>query len=285
MSRKARCLTLAGVEDGLAGVRGGGERVRIQYVGVVLAYVREEVDAVEQRSAELAAVVGKLPGGATATPGEAGVSALARIGCGDEDETRWIDGGVLGGAIATWPSSKGWRRASSVGEANSASSSRNRTPWWARTISPTQPFPAPPIRPAVVTCVVGGTKRPFVLELVGHLLPLQVADAQDIDGFGLGERGHDRRQTLGEHGLASPRGAAEEGVVGAGRRDDQRAHSVVLAEHLGKIGGDCDGPLGRREGTAGSGSGEPPLSTRTALDSRSATATWTLWTRVASRAR
>jgi hypothetical protein len=39
--------------------------------------------------------------------------------------------------------------------------------------------------------------------------------------------------------------------VGAGRRDDQRAHSVVLAEHLGKIGGDCDGPFGSPRGYGG----------------------------------
>ena len=52
--------------------------------------------------------------------------------------------------IATRPSSSGWRRASRVGLANSESSSRNSTPRWASTTSPTHPLCAPPTNPAVV---------------------------------------------------------------------------------------------------------------------------------------
>ena len=38
--------------------------------------------------------------------------------------------------IVTWPSSSGWRSASSAGRANSDSSSRKSTPWWASVASP-----------------------------------------------------------------------------------------------------------------------------------------------------
>src|SRR4051794_41929460 len=44
----------------------------------------------------------------------------------------------------TTPSSSGWRRVSSTLAGNSPSSSRNRTPWWAREISPGRMVEVPP---------------------------------------------------------------------------------------------------------------------------------------------
>ena len=49
--------------------------------------------------------------------------------------------------IVTWPSSSGWRSASSDGRANSDSSSRKSTPWWASVASPGGGWAPPPTRP------------------------------------------------------------------------------------------------------------------------------------------
>ena len=56
--------------------------------------------------------------------------------------------------IATRPSSSGWRSASSAERANSDSSSRNSTPWWASVISPGNGTVPPPTRPGgeIVWC-------------------------------------------------------------------------------------------------------------------------------------
>src|SRR5437879_11928722 len=46
--------------------------------------------------------------------------------------------------MLTRPDSRGWRSACRTGVWNSASSSRNRTPWWALLISPRCARPLPP---------------------------------------------------------------------------------------------------------------------------------------------
>ena len=50
--------------------------------------------------------------------------------------------------MVTFPSSNGWRMVSSTLRLNSGNSSRNRTPWWAREISPGVGLMLPPSNPA-----------------------------------------------------------------------------------------------------------------------------------------
>ena len=49
--------------------------------------------------------------------------------------------------MVTLPSSRGWRSTSRVERRNSGSSSRKRTPWWARLTSPGRGMVPPPMRP------------------------------------------------------------------------------------------------------------------------------------------
>ena len=61
-------------------------------------------------------------------------------------------------AMVTVPSSKGWRRTSSVRRLNSGSSSRNKTPLWASVISPGVGVEPPPTRPASLMVWCGARK-------------------------------------------------------------------------------------------------------------------------------
>src|ERR1700731_2288438 len=107
------------------------------------------------------------------------------------------------------PSSSGWRRASSVSRRNSGSSSRKRTPRWARLASP---------------------------GAGGRLLGGERVDLGHRDRLDLGQRRQQAREAARQQGLARTRRPEEEQVVAAGRGDLQGALGDLLAAHLGQVG-------------------------------------------------
>ena len=86
--------------------------------------------------------------------------------------------------IATRPSSSGWRSASSDERANSDSSSRNSTPWWASVISPGSGTVPPPTRPdgEIVWC--GARNGRVSDEPAARVQARDRVDARDLDRLG-----------------------------------------------------------------------------------------------------
>ena len=149
----------------------------------------------------------------------------------------------VGNSITRWertitirPSSSGWRSASSDERANSDSSSRNSTPWWASVTSPGAGWAPPPTRPdgEIVWC--GARNGRAVDEPAARVQAGDRVDARDLDRLGAAERRQDRRDPAREHRLARARRAVEEEVVAAGRGDDDRRQQRVVAADVGEVG-------------------------------------------------
>ena len=60
-------------------------------------------------------------------------------------------------------------------------------------------------------------------------------DPRHLDRLRAAQRRQDRGEPLGEHRLARARRPAQQAVVGARGRHDQRSHRVVLAAHIAQV--------------------------------------------------
>ena len=116
-------------------------------------------------------------------------------------------------AIATRPSSSGWRSASSAARENSDSSSRNSTPLCASATSPTQPLPAAADQAGGGDRVVGRAER--------------AAGAR-----GVRTRGGPRRSWMRATSIASAR-------LSGGRIEGRRWASIVLPVPGGPLSSSC----------------------------------------------
>jgi len=85
--------------------------------------------------------------------------------------------------------------------------------------------------------------------------------AGHLDGLLGAKRRQDRAEPVGEHRLARARRPAEQQVVGACRREDQRLHGVVLAFDVAQVwsrGRIARGPRRRVLGTGQGAVGRAP---------------------------
>ena len=93
--------------------------------------------------------------------------------------------------IVTWPSSSGWRITSRADRLNSGSSSRKRTPLWAREISPGPGMVPPPSRPTSEMVWCGERKgrqrkgSPSVRVRPAAEWMLSTSRNSSIDGWGM----------------------------------------------------------------------------------------------------
>ena len=147
-----------------------------------------------------------------------------------------IGHGGLAREMVTWPSSMGCRRTSRTFFLNSGSSSRKRTPLWARLTSPGLGFCPPPIRPASEMVWCGDRKgrlrdEPVPWRHESH-------DAVDLGGFeGLlkGQRGQNGGKSPCQHGLPRSGRPDHDHVVAAGGCDFKCPLGVFLAAHIAEI--------------------------------------------------
>ena len=206
-----------------------------QVVGAERSIPNKQVDAVEQRPAQTTPVARQIGFAAPAALLLARVPARARVGRGIEHESSRIHRRVARPHDRHPAILERLAQSLQRGRANSESSSKNRTPLWASTTSPTQPRRAPPISPAVVIewCGARRVARTAVrgpAEPAGHAV-----DAHHFDRLRAAQRRQDRRQALSQHRLACPRGPAQQAVVATGGRDHQRFHRLALAAHVAQI--------------------------------------------------
>ena len=148
--------------------------------------------------------------------------------------------------MVTTPSSRGWRSTSRVERLNSGSSSRKRTPWWARLTSPGRGVVPPPMSPASEMVWCGARKGRRRQEPLARLE--QPHDAVNLGGFQglfLVQGRQDGRQALGQHGLARARRADHQDVVAAGRGQQQGPFHRLLALDLAEIEVVVAPPAGR----------------------------------------
>ena len=134
------------------------------------------------------------------------------------------------------PSSSGCRRRiQRRSDGTPASSSRNRTPCWARLASPGAGGLPPPIKPRTRDRVMRSSERPPRHEGVTAEQARNAVDASHLEGLIQCQRRQDRRDTTREHRLAAPRWADEEHVVATRRRYLERALHAEMATHIGEI--------------------------------------------------
>ena len=140
-------------------------------------------------------------------------------------------------ATATTPSSSGCRNASSAGRWNSGSSSRRRTPRWARLASPGSGTGAAADdrgRGGAVVRRAKGTARDQ--RPLGRQHARNGVDAHHLERLPRLERRQDRRQPAPEHRLPGSRRPGEQQVVTARCRELERAPRPLLAAHVRQVG-------------------------------------------------
>ncbi len=98
--------------------------------------------------------------------------------------------------------------------------------------------------------VVGRAKRTAAHEPVSVVLAGDAVDAGHLDGLRSRQAGQDRGQAASEHGLARPRGSAEQQVMGACGGDGQRLNGDLVSEDVPEIGA-ARGGLGGGRGLTG----------------------------------
>ena len=143
-------------------------------------------------------------------------------------------------AMVTQPSSSGWRRTSSTLRGNSGSSSRKSRPLCAR-----RDLAGARDHAAADQAGVGDGVVRRAEGAVGDQAAVRVEHAGDgvdlggLERFFEAQRREDRRQALGQHGLAGAGRADHQDVVAAGGGDFERALGDVLAadvlEVVGKV--------------------------------------------------
>ena len=131
-------------------------------------------------------------------------AARAQVHRPDEQEARRKDVPVRTRARSrSMPSSSGWRSASSAGRWNSASSSRSRTPRWARLASPGRgPGPAADDRRRRRRVVRRPERRPVDQRAVGRQQARDGVDPRHLERLLARERRQDPRKPPREHRLA-----------------------------------------------------------------------------------
>ena len=144
---------------------------------------------------------------------------------------------------ATLPSSIGWRSASRTSRPNSGSSSRNRTPWSARVISPGDMFGPPPTIAGVRDGVMRRPERRPSPELGDRTLAGGRRDDGRRQRRGIVERRQEPGDRPRQQRLARSRRPDEQQAVAAGQRDLEPAPRLDLAANLAQVRtGDRRGP-------------------------------------------
>ena len=143
---------------------------------------------------------------------------------------------LLAREMVTTPSSRGWRSTSRVERLNSGSSSRKRTPWWARLTSPGRGVVPPPMSPASEMVWCGARKGRWRQQPLARLQqPHDAVNLGGLQGLFQVQGRQDGRQPLGQHGLAGARRADHQDVVAAGRGQQQGPFHRLLALDLPEI--------------------------------------------------
>jgi hypothetical protein len=194
-----------------------------------------QVDAVQQRAAELALVARDLLGRAAAGP-QAGAQVAARAGIHRRDqlEARRELGALRGARDGDAAGLQRLAQCLECRAGNSGNSSRNSTPWCASEISPGRGGEPPPTR-ATALAVWCGAQVGRCAQLIGAEAPAQAGHGRAfqrlVDGHGRQQAG----EALRQHRLARAGLAHHQQAVPAGRRDLQRALGAGLALHVGQV--------------------------------------------------
>ena len=158
--------------------------------------------------------------------------------------------------IVTCPSSSGWRSASSDGRANSDSSSRNSTPWWASVASPGVGCEPPPTRPEAEIVWCGARNGRTVARPPPSCRPPTDWIRVTSIASAARERRQDRRQPPREHRLARAGRPVQVEVVAARGGDLERRDQPVVAAHVREV--QRRGRLGDRPARAPAGRAARP---------------------------